>query len=157
MIKESLSREKISIGKLEIIINMHRDDKSKYLLYIEPKKEEKLKEPINDELTELMEMALSKAKAGISRYSYPSDMGDGWEYKPGKKGPSFGSKGAWMGMHRTDCGEMSSCRDYQLENGMITNSLAPFYLRWYRYSIPENDMLKLKELADFYENLKLIS
>ena len=150
MIKESLSREKISIGKLEIIINMHRDDKSKYLLYIEPKKEDKLKEPINDEFTELMEMALSKAKSGTSGYSHLDDMGDGWEYRD-KKLPSFGTAGAWRGMHRTDCGEMSTCRDYQLENGMITNSLAPFYLRWYRYSIPENDMLKIKELADFYE------
>lgn len=160
MIKGSLLREKILIEKLEMIINMHRNDKSKYLLYIEPKKEEKLKEPINDELTELMEMALSKATAGTSRYSHLDDMGDGWEppensglfrlFK-GKKIPSFGSSAAWMGMHRTDCGEMSTCRDYQLENGMITNSLAPFYLRWYRYSIPENDMLKIKELADFYE------
>ena len=79
MIKGSLLREKILIEKLEMTINMHRNDKSKYLLYIEPKKEEKLKEPINDELTELMEMALSKAKAGTSRYSHLDDMGDGWD------------------------------------------------------------------------------
>ena len=74
MIKGSLLKEKILIEKLEMTINMHRNDKSKYLLYIEPKKEEKLKEPINDELTELMEMALSKAKAGTSRYSHLDDM-----------------------------------------------------------------------------------
>lgn len=36
---------------------------------------------------------------------------------------------------------------------MITNSLAPFYLKWYRYSIPVSDMLKMKELKEFYKNL----
>jgi hypothetical protein len=56
-----------------------------------------------------------------------------------------------MGMHTTDCGEQSECYDLLLENGMITNTLAAFYLRWYRYSIPENDMLKIKELLDFYK------
>jgi hypothetical protein len=54
---------------------MHRDDKSKYLLYLEPKKEDKLKEPINDEYTELMEMALSKSKKGASRYMDTNDNG----------------------------------------------------------------------------------
>jgi hypothetical protein len=33
---------------------MHREDNSKYLLYIEPKVIDKLKEPINDELVEIM-------------------------------------------------------------------------------------------------------
>jgi len=32
---------------------MHREDNSKYVLYIEPKKEDKLSEPINDELTQI--------------------------------------------------------------------------------------------------------
>lgn len=133
---------------------MHRDDKSKYLLYIEPKKEDKLKEPINDELTELMEMALSKAKKGAANYSDTNDNGVEYEWTWNGKSmmiPSFHTNTAYRGFHRTECGERSTNRDYQLENGMITNSLAPFYLRWYRYSIPENDMLKIKELADFYK------
>lgn len=96
------------------------------MLYINPDAEDKLKEPINDELTELMELALSRAKI-YTRFR-------GW--------------------HRTKCGERSSNSDYQLENGMITNSLAPFYLRWYRYSIPEDDMLKVQELKDYYDNIK---
>ena len=54
---------------------MHRNDKSKYLLYIEPSKEEKLKEPINDELTELIEMAMNKSQEGISMYSDEDDDG----------------------------------------------------------------------------------
>ncbi len=48
---------------------MHREDNSNYLLFIEPSAENKLKVPINDELTDLMEMALSKAKEGVSNYS----------------------------------------------------------------------------------------
>jgi hypothetical protein len=110
---------------------MHRNDNSKYLLYIEPKASEKLQNPIEDELTELMEMALSKSKGGGANYSDLEDSG------------SFREGSAWRGTHRTECGQRSSNCDFLLENGMITNSLAPFYLKWYRYSIPENDMRKL--------------
>lgn len=117
---------------------MHRDDRSKFILYIEPKKEDKLKEPIEDNLTKLMEMALSKSEEGTGSYS--DTTGEA----------RFRSGSGYKGMHRTECGQVSSNKDYLLENGMITNSLAPFYLRWYRYSIPESDMIKLKELANFY-------
>ena len=129
---------------------MHRDDNSKYLLFIEPKKEEKLNTPINDELTEVMELALSKAKKGVSRYSDKDNDGIVWKYR-GKDLPPFGTSGRYMGVHMTDCGESSECYDLLLENGMITNTLAAFYLRWYRYSIPENDMKKVKELLKFYK------
>lgn len=117
---------------------MHRDDKSKFLLYIEPKKEEKLDNPIEDNLTKLMEIALSKAEKGTGSYS---DITSDARFRTGS---------GYKGIHRTECGQTSSNNDYLLENGMITNSLAPFYLRWYRYSIPESDMIKLKELANFY-------
>jgi hypothetical protein len=98
---------------------------SKHILYINPEPEDKLTQPINDELTKVMELALSRAKT-YTRFK-------GW--------------------HRTKCGEKSSCSDYQLENGMITNSLATFYLRWYRYSISEDDMLKVQELKEYYDNI----
>jgi len=117
---------------------MNRNDKSKYLLYIEPTKEEKLKEPINDELTELIEMAMTKSEKGTSRYSDKNDKG------------TFRTGSGFKGCHGTDCGQRSSNIDYLLENGMITNSLAPFYVKWYRYSIPENDMIKLEQLKQFY-------
>lgn len=119
---------------------MHREDNSNYLLFIEPKKEDKLKDPINDELTELMEMALSKSLKGVSMYSTTLDKG------------SFREGVGYKGFHRTECGERSSSCDYLLQNGMITNSLAPFYLRWYRYSIPESEMLKVKKLKEYYKN-----
>jgi hypothetical protein len=54
---------------------MHRQDNSKYLLFIEPKIEDKLKTPINDDLVELMKMALSKASEGTSNYSSLEDFG----------------------------------------------------------------------------------
>jgi len=41
---------------------MHREDDSNYLLFIEPCSLDKLKEPVDDDLTRLMENALSKAK-----------------------------------------------------------------------------------------------
>lgn len=119
---------------------MHREDNSNYLLFVEPKKEDKLKDPINDELTELMEMAISKSLKGVSMYSTTLDNG------------SFREGVGYKGFHRTECGERSSSTDFLLENGMITNSLAPFYLRWYRYSIPESEMMKIKRLKEYYEN-----
>lgn len=128
---------------------MKRDDNSIYLLYIEPKKEEKIKEPINDDLTKLLELAISKAKRGTANYSDKKDMGNGVEFN-GRKIPSFRPGYGYKGTHRTDCGERSDNCDFLLENGMITNSLAPFYVKWYRYSIPESDIKKLKDLADFY-------
>ena len=121
---------------------MHRNDNSKYLLYIEPKSSEKLQNPIEDELTQLMEMALSKSKRGGANYSDLEDPGN-----------SFQEGSAWRGTHRTECGQGSSNCDFLLENGMITNSLAPFYLRWYRYSIPENDMKKIEGLKKYYSNV----
>lgn len=132
---------------------MDRDDKSKYLLYIEPKKEEKLENPIDDNMTKLLEMALEKAEVGTANYSKTEDMGDGYDWNHNgvvRRVPSFSGRGGYKGFHRTACGERSSNHDYRLENGLITNSLAPFYVRWYRYSIPENDMIKIQELAKFY-------
>ena len=135
---------------------MHREDNSKYLLYIEPKAVDKLQEPINDELTQMMERALTKSKKGAANYSQLEDKGDGydWNYNGQiRRVPSFREGTAYRGTHRTECGERSSNCDYLLENGMITNSLAPFYLRWYRYSIPESEMNKVKQLMEFYNEI----
>ena len=101
-------------------------------------------------------MALSKAIPGVSRYNDINDMGDGydWEYKGViKRVPSFHKDMSFKGLHRTSCGQLSSSTDYLLENGMITNSLATYYVKWYRYSIPENDIIKIEELKNFYNKL----
>jgi len=134
---------------------MHREDNSKYLLYIEPNTKDKLVEPINDEIVQIMELALSKAKPGTANYSKLDDMGDGYEYEysNGRKEiiPSFTENCAYRGIHTTGCGGRSSNQDYLLENGMITNSLSSFYLKWYRYSIPESEMKKVNQLVNFYK------
>lgn len=118
---------------------MHREDNSKYLLYIEPKASEKLSEPIEDEWTKLIDKAFNNSIQGAAHYSNLNDNG------------TFREGSGFKGFHRTECGERSSNRDYLLENGMITNSLAPFYIRWYRNSIPDSEINKIKELKKFYE------
>lgn len=117
---------------------MHREDISKFLLYIEPKKQEKLLLPINDEWVELMKESFSKSKKGIANYSNLDEEA------------YFEKDNAWRGSHSTACGERSSNQDFLLENGMITNSLCVFYLTWYRNSIPESEWNKLKLLKEFY-------
>lgn len=119
---------------------MHREDESDYLLFIEPKKKEKLSIPVEDSLTYLIEKAISNGKFGTSNYSNLEDSGS---FREGR--------GGYKGFHITDCGETSRNNDILLENGMITNSLAPFYLKWYRNSIPETDIIKLMSLRKWYE------
>ena len=118
---------------------MHREDNSLYLLYIEPTKDQKSQEPVEDEFSTLMEVALRESESGDASYSSLDDQG------------SIRLGGAWKGCHTTDCGERSSNKDYQLKNGMITNSLAPFYLRWYRDAIPEIELKKLQQLKKYYD------
>jgi hypothetical protein len=118
---------------------MIRQDNSKFLLYIEPPASEKSAEPVNDELTTVMELALSKAKAGIANYdslNAPAAFHEGPGYR---------------GFHLTACKQCSGNHDYLLENGMITNDLCVFYLQYYRRSIPERDMNMVKQLAEFYK------
>lgn len=133
---------------------MHREDNSNYFLFIEPKREDKLTEPIDDDITQFMQMLLDeesmqeglwyRTKEGGSNYSNPHDNGD-----------KFNEGIRWRGWHTTECGELSSNKDYQLFNGLITNSLAPFYLRWYRNSIPKSEWIKYKQLTDDFKELSL--
>ncbi len=117
---------------------MNRIDNSRFLLFIEPSEIEKSKTPVNDELTKTMQLALNEATEGISNYSEMNKK-ETFRYGPGYKG-----------FHTTDCGKLSNNHDYLLKNGMITNSLAVFYLQYYRNSIPESEMNKVKELVSFY-------
>lgn len=113
---------------------MHRDDKSLFMLYIEPKKEERSEYPINDMLSIGMEIAIEESIEGASNYSKLDQE------------PTFYHGSGFMGWHGTDCGESSDNHDYLLKTGHITNSLAPFYLKWYRNSISRNDMMKIREV-----------
>jgi len=46
---------------------MHRDDKSKYLLYIEPKKEDKLETPVDDNITKLRDTKINQILDGCDQ------------------------------------------------------------------------------------------
>jgi hypothetical protein len=113
---------------------MHRDDKSLFLLYIEPKKEERSEFPVVDMLTVGMEIALNESISGSANYSKTDQE------------PRFQHGNGWRGWHSTDCGETSDNHDYLLRSGNITNKLATFYLKWYRNSIPKNDMIKMADV-----------
>lgn len=117
---------------------MNRIDNSKFLLFIEPNKKEKLKIPVNDTTTEIMKIAMEEASIGIANYS---DIG---------VKETFRNCSGYKGFHTTSCGINSNNHDYLLANGMITNSLCVFYLQYYRNSIPKSEMSKVEELISFY-------
>ena len=117
---------------------MERNDKSRFLLYVHPKKGKN--QPINDEWTKLMLKAFNEAEDGVANYS---SVG---EKETFRKGAGF------KGWHDcTGCGERSSNKDYLLKNGMITNSLCVHYLCYHRNDIEQNDWDKLEELKKFYK------
>lgn len=119
---------------------MHREDDSKYLLYIEPPVSAKSEESVEDDLTNIIDRAIEKAISGGANYS-DTDPHDEREH--------FEVDSGWRGVHVTACGKVSDNKDYLLENGMITNSLAPYYVRYYRdyiLSLP-TEKKKLEELV----------
>ncbi len=118
---------------------MHRVDNSKYLLFLEFSKDLKSLIPVNDEIVKILTLALGEAKKGCSGYSDLKDTDS-----------HFTEGCAYKGVHYTDCGAHSSNCDYLLPNGMITNSLAPYYLMWYREHIPESELDKIAELEKYY-------
>jgi len=130
---------------------MIRDDDSRYLLYMEPKKEDRDVEPINDKLTRLMKLALNRAIPGVSNYSNRTtkDLEESKKEHP-ELDFEFSKDCSYKGFHISDDGELSSAHDYLLENNLITNSLCVYYVRYYRNSICKNDWIKLKRLANFY-------
>lgn len=121
---------------------MHRTDNSKFMLFIEPDKSMKSATPINDELTEIIGLAVDSAVCGTSNYSHLDEK----EF--------FEPDGGYKGIHHTGCGQSSNNCDYLLKNGMITNSLATYYLAYYRDAIPETEMEKVMETVKFYKNMK---
>lgn len=118
---------------------MHRTDTSRFLLFIELPANKKRLNPINDGFTRMMQITLNYSEKGLADYS---DLNSKGCFTKTNKG--------YRGVHYTECGEHSSNQEYLLENGMITNSLAPFYLAYYRNSIPFNEIKKTIRLYLFY-------
>ena len=106
------------------------------LLFIEPKVDEKLEEPVEDGLSDILETLISNAKTGVIGLIENEEA-------------NFVENLMTKGIHVTECGEASSNVDYLLPNGMITNRLAPYYLKWYRNSISENEMNKVYDLLKY--------
>ena len=79
---------------------MHRTDDSNFLLYIEPSASQK-EDPINDELTQLLERAISEAECGSANYSDLSGE------------VNFHEDSGWRGFHQTECGQRSDSKDYR--------------------------------------------
>lgn len=123
---------------------MNRTESKLFLLYIEPDIRQKSAQPVDDEWTHFMARAVNEGKVGIADYSDPENP---------TSEPIFYENDRWRGTHRTPCGNYSDDQDRKLMNGMFTNSLAPFYLRWYRSAISEAEWQKIRDLHDFYVRL----
>ena len=96
----------------------------KYLLMIEPDQtHEPAKEPVEDELTQIVDEIYAVCRA--SEYSY-------------------------KGIHFTKCEKTSDNKDWILPNGMITHSLICYYIRYYRHAIPASELEKIMKV---YNNL----
>eukprot|EP00523_Entomoneis_sp_CCMP467_P007626 CAMPEP_0168728480 /NCGR_PEP_ID=MMETSP0724-20121128/5704_1 /TAXON_ID=265536 /ORGANISM="Amphiprora sp., Strain CCMP467" /LENGTH=174 /DNA_ID=CAMNT_0008775323 /DNA_START=6 /DNA_END=530 /DNA_ORIENTATION=- len=115
----------------------HRADSSKYFLFIEPDVTKKSDAPVDDELTQSLEQALSMAETGTSDYSNPKCQG------------KFNVGSGYRGLYFSEDGQVSSAVDHRLPNGLITNSLSVHYVRFYRPQIPRTEMKKLKDLHGF--------
>jgi hypothetical protein len=118
---------------------MHRIDDSDFLLFIEPKKKSKRLWAKNDIITKIMQLALFEAKKGSSNYMYLNEQA------------KFFKGSYYCGYHITECGKESKSHDYQLENGMITNSLCVYYLQYYRKIIPKSEMKKVNKVVEYYK------
>ena len=96
------------------------DLSDKYFLMIEPDKDGKPSgEPIEDNLTKKVDLIFSKCKK--SDYCY-------------------------KGFHITKCGKFSDNLDWILPNGMITNNLCTYYIRYYWQYIPLNEIEKINKV-----------
>jgi hypothetical protein len=116
---------------------MHRSDNSDYFLYIEPDARKRADTPVDDDLTQSLQLALSEATKGTAKYSDLKSKGD------------FTPDASWRGMHFAEDGEISDVSDFLLPNGFITNSLCVHYARYFRSEIPKTELKKLEALHEF--------
>lgn len=118
---------------------MHREDSSCFVLYIHPRVEDKSAEPVDDELTRKLGLAMQKAITGTAPYdNLKVGFGHGRDF--------FSEGSGYRGFHLTPDHEVATSCDHLLPNGLITNGAAVHYVRWYRRAIPECDLKKLNTL-----------
>lgn len=104
----------------------------KGLLFIEPQNPASA-DPVIDSLTRRMTAALNGSVGGTN---------DGWQGK-------FHPGGGWRGVHTCVCGVNSSNKNFQLEDGTITNSLCVHYLAHHRNEVPESELAKVRSLPSY--------
>jgi hypothetical protein len=116
-----------------LLLHMIITNSKVILLFIEPKNGKSVL-PVNDAETLFMEKLLTDAtndnlKSGVVM---PNGI--------------FVRGLSTKGLHQCVCGEYSHSRDYEIYDGIHTNSLATHYLRWHRGEIPETELDKIKFL-----------
>ena len=123
---------------------VHREDDSRYFLFIEPDATKKSIEPVDDDLTASLQSAWDQRVAGTSRYT---DLNCPGYFTPSESG--------YRGFHFAEDGEISDTMDYLLPNGFITNSLCLHYVRFYRDQLPPSELRKLQLLHEYMERNSL--
>lgn len=92
-----------------------------YYFMVEPDREGSCSEiPVEDELTEMVDFIFSNAKAN----------------------PFV----CYRGFHVTKCGKFSDNKEWLILGCIVTNNLAPFYIRHYRNYIPQVEIDKTYKL-----------
>lgn len=119
-----------------------------FLLFINPRIEQKSKQPIDDVYVEAMAWALSLAEKGttnLGRLFYP--------FYPSSLSVSFQAGSCYRGFHEACDGECSTSFDYllQIPENYVVNSLSVHYLRWFRDAIPQEEWVKLDNVKAHYE------
>lgn len=94
--------------------------KARSVLYVRPAHDVSV-EPVDDDLTSIMEKAYSQGEAG----------------RPVR------------GRHKCACGENSRNYDVKLPGGYVTNSLCVHYLRYHRDEVPEEEIEKVRSLEEY--------
>ena len=124
---------------------MIRDDKTFFLLFIEPPLDKKAQRPLNDEYAQILRVACGEAKFGTSNVHEP--MQTEVKFNQGKHYPPMLGV---PGVHTCCDGIQSTNYDLLLPGGYLTNSLCVHYMMFFRDCIPQNDWEKIKEIQRLY-------
>lgn len=121
-----------TLYKIAVLEDDYRGRKmitDKGLLYMEPRRAPS-EQPLIDQLTTNMAGALRQAETGMLLNG------------------RFYSGVYSKGFHLCSCGARSSNKDYRLQNGEVTNSLATHYLAWHREEVSPVQLEQVEKLPN---------
>lgn len=116
------------------------------LLYLYPQLSDKSSAPVEDIFTRIMEDLLTGIIDAHEKNPPPYCI-------PGFLGKDdFNKWSSSRGVHHNCDGATSTAQDYLMWPGgfsqeVVTNSLAPHYLRWFRKCVPFQDLLEIHKLG----------